>query len=58
MAPAGASPLHVDDAASAALLAVQRQVTGIFNIAEDNAEVSTEKAKRVLGWQQRSHHAS
>jgi nucleoside-diphosphate-sugar epimerase len=46
----GASPLHVEAAAMAALLAVQRGVTGIYNIAEDEAEVSSAKAKRELGW--------
>lgn len=46
----GASPLHVDAAAWAALLAVQRATGGVFNIAEDHAEVSNLKAKRELGW--------
>lgn len=47
----GASPIHVDDAANAAWLALERSKGGIFNIAEDNAIVSTERAKRELGWQ-------
>lgn len=47
--PTGASPVHVDAAAHAALLAVERGATGIFNIAEPNEIVSTEKA-RQLGW--------
>lgn len=46
----GASPLHVDAAAWAALLAVQRATGGVFNIAEDQADVSNRKAKRELGW--------
>jgi nucleoside-diphosphate-sugar epimerase len=46
----GASPLHVEAAAWAALLAVQRGKRGAFNIAEDGAEVSSEKAKRELDW--------
>ncbi len=46
----GASPLHVEAAAWAALLAVQRSKAGAFNIAEDGAEVTSEKAKRELGW--------
>ncbi|SEJ08990.1 NAD-dependent epimerase/dehydratase family protein [Paraburkholderia diazotrophica] len=46
----GASPLHVDAAAFAALLALQHGAHGTFNIAEDNPVVSTEKAKRELGW--------
>ncbi|RQO49464.1 dTDP-glucose 4,6-dehydratase [Variovorax sp. KBW07] len=48
--PRGVSPVHVEAAAQAALLALQRGVGGIFNIAEDNAEASSEKAKRELGW--------
>ncbi|HEX7863546.1 MAG TPA: NAD-dependent epimerase/dehydratase family protein [Variovorax sp.] len=48
--PKGSSPLHVEAAARAALLALQRSTGGIFNIAEDGAEVSSEKAKRALGW--------
>ncbi|MDR5823619.1 NAD(P)-dependent oxidoreductase [Caballeronia sp. LZ043] len=48
--PAGASPLHVEAAAAAALLALQRSHGGTYNIAEDQAEVSSEKAKRELGW--------
>lgn len=49
-APQGASPLHVEAAAWAALLAAQRSRGGAFNIAEDSAEVTSEKAKRELGW--------
>lgn len=49
-APQGASPLHVEAAAWAALLAAQRSIGGAFNIAEDGAEISSEKAKRELGW--------
>ncbi|MDP9600347.1 NAD-dependent epimerase/dehydratase family protein [Variovorax sp. NFACC27] len=48
--PKGPSPLHVEAAARAALRALQRSPGGIFNIAEDGAEASSEKAKRVLGW--------
>jgi nucleoside-diphosphate-sugar epimerase len=48
-APTGASALHVDAAAHAALLAVTRGVPGIYNIAEDDGAVSSEKAKRELG---------
>jgi nucleoside-diphosphate-sugar epimerase len=46
----GPMPLHVADAARAALLALQRSSGGVFNIAEDSAEVSSDKAKRELGW--------
>jgi nucleoside-diphosphate-sugar epimerase len=49
-APTGTSPVHVEAAAWGALLAVERRVTGVFNFAEDHAEVSSEKAKRELGW--------
>jgi len=48
-APNG-GPLHVDAAAHAALLAVTRGVGGIYNIAEDDGAVSSEKAKRELGF--------
>jgi nucleoside-diphosphate-sugar epimerase len=46
----GASPLHVDAAAYAALLALQRSTGGAFNITEDNPVVSADKVKRELGW--------
>jgi len=49
-APAGASPVHVDAAAHAALLAVERGVSGVFNIAERNSAVATHKAEAELGW--------
>ena len=49
-APEGASPLHVEAAAWAALLAVRHPIGGAFNIAEDGAQVTSEKAKRALGW--------
>ncbi len=49
-APKGASPVHVEAAAWAAVLAMRHARGGIFNIAEDSAEVSSEKAKRELGW--------
>ena len=48
--PSGSAPLHVDAAAYAALLAVARGEAGIFNIAEPNAQVLTEKATSKLGW--------
>lgn len=46
----GASPLHVEAAAQAALLALVHSTGGIYNIAEDRAEVSSDKARRELGW--------
>ena len=49
-APAGSAPLHVDAAAYAALLAVDKGAPGIFNIAEPNEIVATEKARTELGW--------
>jgi nucleoside-diphosphate-sugar epimerase len=42
--------LHVDAAAEAALLAVSKGRHGIYNIAEDDGAVSSEKAKRDLGF--------
>lgn len=48
--PAGASPVHVDAAAHAALLAVTLGIEGIFNIAEPNETVSVRKAQAELGW--------
>lgn len=49
-APAGPAPLHVRAAAAAALLAVEQGAPGIYNIAEDDGVVSSEKAKRELQW--------
>lgn len=49
-AAAGRSPLHVDAAARAAALAASRGERGIYNIAEDDGTVSSEKAKRQLAW--------
>jgi nucleoside-diphosphate-sugar epimerase len=46
----GALPLHVDAAAYAALLAVDRDAAGIFNIVEPNDQVATQKASAELGW--------
>jgi nucleoside-diphosphate-sugar epimerase len=48
--PNGAAPLHVDAAAQAALLALTRGKSGIYNIAEDDGAVSSEKAKRDLSF--------
>ena len=48
--PAGASPLHVDAAAHAALLAVDRGAPGVYNIAEPNAYAATGKAESGLRW--------
>lgn len=48
--PAGLARLHVDAAAKAAALAVTRGRPGVYNIAEDDGEVSSEKARQELGW--------
>lgn len=49
-AATGASPLHVDAAAHAALLALDKGAPGVFNVAEPNQSVSTQKAVEELGW--------
>ncbi len=46
----GWAPLHVDAAAQAALLAIERAKSGVFNIAEDSGYVSIVKARQELGW--------
>ena len=46
----GAPSLHVDAAAQAALLAVTRGRRGIYNVAEGDGAVSSEKAKRDFGF--------
>ena len=48
--PPSSGPLHVDAAADAARRAMTRGATGIYNIAEDDGTVSSEKAMRELGW--------
>lgn len=42
--------VHVDAAAYAALLAVDHGERGIYNIAEANAQIATDKARTALGW--------
>jgi nucleoside-diphosphate-sugar epimerase len=49
-APSGPPPLHVDAAAKAAALAVTAGEPGIYNIAEDDGSVASERARRELGW--------
>jgi hypothetical protein len=45
------SPIHVDAAAYAALLAIDHGASGsVFNIAEPNELIATEKAREELGW--------
>ena len=48
--PRGADSVHVDAAAHAALLAVDRDVVGAYNVVEPNDVVNAAKAKRELGW--------
>ena len=48
--PTGSAPLHVDAAAHAALLAIDRGAPGVYNIAEPSAYAATEKARSGLGW--------
>jgi nucleoside-diphosphate-sugar epimerase len=45
-----APSLHVDAAASAALLAVEKGHTGVYNIAEQDGYLSAAKARRDLGF--------
>jgi nucleoside-diphosphate-sugar epimerase len=45
---AGIPSLHVDAAASAALLAIEKARRGIYNIAEPNGYLSIDKARREL----------
>lgn len=50
-APEGAMPLHVEDAALAALRAVELPgVTGIFNVSEPSPQLAGERARQVVGW--------
>jgi nucleoside-diphosphate-sugar epimerase len=48
--PSRKPPLHVDAAAQAALLALTRGGTGIYNIADDDGTVAIDKARRELGF--------
>jgi nucleoside-diphosphate-sugar epimerase len=48
--PDARGPLHVDAAAQAALLAVDRGLPGIYNIAEDDGAVTIDKARKELGF--------
>ena len=42
--------MHVDAAAFAVLLAIEKTHRGIYNIAEPNGYLSVEKARRELGF--------
>jgi nucleoside-diphosphate-sugar epimerase len=48
--PSNSAPVHVDAAAYAALLAIDHGDPGIYNIAQSNRHVATEKARAELGW--------
>ena len=48
--PSNSEPIHVDAAAYAALLAIDHGEPGIYNIAQSNRCVATEKARAELGW--------
>jgi nucleoside-diphosphate-sugar epimerase len=50
---AGSPALHVDAAALAAWLAIDRGTPGVYNIAEPSALVSVHKAQCELGWDPR-----
>lgn len=49
--PPPGGPVHVDAAAEAALRAIE-QGNGIYNVAEDDGTVSTERVRAELGWSQ------
>ena len=48
--PSKSAPVHVDAAAYAALLAIDRGRAGAYNIAQPNPHMATEKARAELGW--------
>jgi nucleoside-diphosphate-sugar epimerase len=48
--PTGSMPVHVDAAAWATVLVVQRHATGIFNVGEDTSYASSARAHDILGW--------
>lgn len=45
-----AAPVHVEAAAHAAKLAIEKGTRGIYNISEPDARVSSKKAAEMLGW--------
>ncbi|WCM25969.1 SDR family oxidoreductase [Sphingomonas sp. QA11] len=49
-APAGPAPVHVDAAAKAAALAVTRGASGLYNVAEEDGTVSSERVRQAFGW--------
>jgi nucleoside-diphosphate-sugar epimerase len=49
-APPAGAPVHLDAAADAARRALRCGERGIYNIAESDGTVTSEKARRILGW--------
>jgi nucleoside-diphosphate-sugar epimerase len=49
-APAGVPGVHVDAAAHAAVLAIERGAPGVYNVAEPSPALTIDKARRELGW--------
>jgi len=43
-------PLHVEAAAWASVLALEQRATGVYNVADPNRHVSTDKVRKELGW--------
>jgi nucleoside-diphosphate-sugar epimerase len=48
--PAGSPGVHVDAAANAAALAIDRGAPGAYNVAEAGPHLTTDRARRELGW--------
>ncbi|HQR02717.1 MAG: NAD(P)-dependent oxidoreductase [Proteobacteria bacterium] len=48
--PAAPGSVHVSAAAKAAQLSIANAVPGIYNVAENDGSVLTEKATNILGW--------
>jgi nucleoside-diphosphate-sugar epimerase len=49
-APIAPGSVHVRAAAKAAQLAITKGLPGIYNVAENDGSVLTEKATQILGW--------
>jgi len=43
-------PLHVEAAAWASVLALEQRATGVYNVADPNPHVNTDKVRSELGW--------
>lgn len=56
-APPSGGPLHVAEAARAALLALTHGERGVYNIAEDDGFVDISRARHQLGWSSRAPSA-